>query len=513
MDRDDFIKRQRALAEFGEFALRCEDLQEILSEACRLIADALGTDFGKVVEIERDRRTALIRAGVGWSDGIVGKTRLQLNERSSETYAIELGQPVVTQNIGEEDRFEFPDFMKEHGVVAIVNVPIFVPGLEPYGVLQVDSRQARAFGEEDIEFLRTYAMVLGPVIDRLRKVGDLSHAAERFRLIVESARDYVIFLTDPDDIITDWLPGAARILGWSEGEVVGKPAAITFTPEDRANQVPEREVEQALREGTAPNVRWHVRKDGSRVFIDGQVVKLRYSDGRLRGFMIIGQDVTDRRRDEERQGVLLAELQHRVRNVLSMVRSIVSRGLGGDGTVAEFRADVVGRIAALARTQALLTRGVGAGVALQALVSDELMAHAAEEDRVSVSGPQINLASKAAEVVSLALHELATNAVKYGALGGPSGHVTISWHIETNPEGDWLRLIWQEHGVVLAPDALRREGFGTELITRRVPYELKGHGRIDFNPDGLRCEIEFPLIPGESVLQTDAPAAFRNAGL
>jgi hypothetical protein len=72
MDRDDFIKRQRALAEFGEFALRCEDLQEILSEACRLIADALGTDFGKVVEIERDRRTALIRAGVGWSDGIVG---------------------------------------------------------------------------------------------------------------------------------------------------------------------------------------------------------------------------------------------------------------------------------------------------------------------------------------------------------------------------------------------------------------------------------------------------------
>jgi two-component sensor histidine kinase len=170
------VERQKVLAGFGEFALRNEDLDDVLTEACRVIAKALGTELSKVLEIEQSGQSLFMRAGIGWKPGFVGKMRLPMQERSSETYSIKVGKPVVTQDIDKEDRFEFPDFLKEHGAIAIVNVPIFLSGGVPYGLLQVDSREPREFGEEDIEFLRTYATILGPVIDRLHKSHSLKEA-------------------------------------------------------------------------------------------------------------------------------------------------------------------------------------------------------------------------------------------------------------------------------------------------------------------------------------------------
>ena len=176
--RDEMIERQRVLADFGELATRSEDLDEVLTEACRLVGRALGTDLAKVVEIQQDDKTLFVRAGCGWRPGIVGHVRLPMSERSSETYAIELGQPVITADIRSEDRFVFPEFLVEAGVVGVINVPILRPGGIPYGLLQVDSREAWHADEEDIQFLRTYAMILGPVIDRLFKVHALQQALE-----------------------------------------------------------------------------------------------------------------------------------------------------------------------------------------------------------------------------------------------------------------------------------------------------------------------------------------------
>ncbi|WP_160299828.1 PAS domain-containing protein [Belnapia sp. F-4-1] len=171
------------LADFGNLALRSDKLDEVLTEACFLVSQALGATRAKILEIEPEGQTLLVRAGVGWKPDIVGKLRLPLGEHSSETFSIKLGEPVVTQDVRRENRFEVPTFLKDAGVVALVNVPILLPGGKAYGLLQVDATEPRSFGEEDTEFLRTYATILGPVIDRLDKVRKLKTAEEGFRAL------------------------------------------------------------------------------------------------------------------------------------------------------------------------------------------------------------------------------------------------------------------------------------------------------------------------------------------
>ena len=122
-----------------------------------------------------------------------------------------------------------------------------------------------------------------------------------------------------------------------------------------------------------------------------------------------------------------------------------------------------------------------------------------------VGGPEVSLAPKAAEVLTLAVHELATNATKYGALGQDAGRLSVSWRQETEDGQPWLRLFWNETNVAVASAAPRRQGFGVELVTRRVPYELKGRANMELRPGGLECLIEFPLVRGESVLATTGP--------
>ncbi|MDQ1156009.1 PAS domain S-box-containing protein [Sphingomonas sp. SORGH_AS 950] len=310
----EMMKRQQVLADFGDFAIRSEDLDAVLTEACRLVAKALGTDRAKVLEIQEERQQLFVQAGVGWAKDVVGHVHLSMTEASSETYSINAGEPVVSQDITKEDRFIIPAFMKEAGVVALVNVPILVPGRRPYGVLQVDATGPRTFGDDEIQFLRTYAAILGPVIDRLRKVDRLHASEERFRRIVETVQDYAIFTTDAKDRIDNWFPGAEAVFGWTADEAVGQLGSIAFTPEDRAAGEDKREIETARRDGYAANIRWHLRKDERRIFIEGAVWALLDEGGTARGFVKVGQDVTQRKRAE----TALRESEERLRSAVEV---------------------------------------------------------------------------------------------------------------------------------------------------------------------------------------------------
>ncbi|KEO92926.1 hypothetical protein EH32_14130 [Erythrobacter litoralis] len=209
-------------------------------------------------------------------------------------------------------------------------------------------------------------------------------------------------------------------------------------------------------------------------------------------------DVEDMIDLQERQNLLLAELQHRVRNLLAMVRSIIRQSADGYDEVEDYVAHLTGRIDAMARTQVMLTRKAGAAVDLESLIRDEL-ARVAEEDRLVMEGPAVELSAKAAEVLTLAIHELATNSIKYGALGC-EGRLAIRWFVTRRENGEWLEVMWKENCPSELADASRR-GFGTELIEGRVPYELKGEGTMQVRPDGLLAEIAFPLDAGASILE------------
>ena len=226
---------------------------------------------------------------------------------------------------------------------------------------------------------------------------------------------------------------------------------------------------------------------------------MRDEGGRIIGAFAVVVDIDELKRAEVRQAMLLAELQHRVRNSLAMVRSVVRRTMGSADSVEEAAELLDGRIDALARTQTLLTRAAGAGIDLEGLIREELLAQGADDARIMVKGPVVLLAAKAAEVLTLAMHELATNAAKYGAIGS-NGKLEVAWRVASRPKGpECLKLTWTELGVPIIAAAARRKGFGTELIEQRVPYELNGQAEMKFRPGGLRVEISFPLI-GENIV-------------
>jgi two-component sensor histidine kinase len=206
------------------------------------------------------------------------------------------------------------------------------------------------------------------------------------------------------------------------------------------------------------------------------------------------RDRTRARDAEDRQKLLMGGLQHRVKNILAVVRSIAARTQETSPDLESFAAHFDGRLGALSRTQSVLARNVAGRIDLEELVRDELLSHAAhDEDQIDVEGPPVRLRDRAADIFALALHELATNAVKYGALSSPKGRVTVRWRILNTSAGARLTLDWRESGVAVLDSQPRRRGFGRELLEQGLPYELGAATSLEFAPGGIRCTIEIPV--------------------
>lgn len=205
-------------------------------------------------------------------------------------------------------------------------------------------------------------------------------------------------------------------------------------------------------------------------------------------------DITGRKEAELRQGLLMAELDHRVKNVLAVVNSLVAQTARSHRTVEDFVRAIRGRIGALARSHSLLSQSRWSGADLHELVAGEIAAF--EQDfaqNVTIEGPAVTLRNKAAQSLSMVLHELATNAAKYGAFTHTGGRLRVSWDV-TSPEDCEAQLVlcWEERGgPSVAPPV--GEGFGCMLISRSLAYELKGEARLDFRPEGLVCTMTMPL--------------------
>ena len=315
---------------------------------------------------------------------------------------------------------------------------------------------------------------------------------ERFRLLATSIPQ-LVFRTLPGGSRTWGSPQWADFAGMSLEESIGAGWMKAIHPEDLAvtraawegaEERGEYYVEHRIRRAASGEYRWHQTR--ARPVEAG-------SRGEWIGTMT---DIHDLRGLKDRQAVLLAELQHRTRNLLAVVQSIAGQTIRKSSSLQDFGTEFEGRLRALSRVQGLLARVDHQDIDLRTLLEAELVAHgdgALRDGRVTMEGPAAALPAISAQAMGLALHELATNAVKYGALAQPGGRLSVTWRLEEGAQPR-VGLEWRESGVTMpAPDGPRRRGYGTELIERALPYQLRATAVLQFGQDGVRCAITVPV--------------------
>jgi PAS domain S-box-containing protein len=287
-------------------------------------------------------------------------------------------------------------------------------------------------------------------------------------------------------IITSWNKGAERIFGYVAEEVIGKPVTILIPP-DRQDE--ERGILERIRRGEDVERYETVRqrKHGSRVDISLTISPIRDAKGKIIGASKIARDITERKRSEEQISILAREAEHRAKNVLATVQATVH--LTQSDTPDGLKHAIEGRIQALANVHRLFVESRWTGAEIQSLVKDGLVAYSQDgEGHVQIDGPKVLLEPNVAQAIAVTLHELATNAAKYGGLSTPEGKVRVAWSRAADGR---LVLRWTETGgPPVEPPT--RQGFGTRVMESMIRGQLKGEMRLDWRAEGLACEIALP---------------------
>jgi PAS domain S-box-containing protein len=319
-------------------------------------------------------------------------------------------------------------------------------------------------------------------------ITDRKHTEFRLAAIVASSDDAIISKT-LEGIITSWNTGASRIFGYECDEMIGQPI-LRLIPEHLHSE--EVEILTRLRRGERidhyETIR--IRKDGTPVNISLTVSPLYDAAGHVIGASKIARDITDRVQAEERQKSLVDELNHRVKNTLATVQALAAQTIRGEGITKEVLDVFNARLLALSKAHDQLSREGWQHADLRSVIAGVFAPYAS--GRVTLEGANVLIPPKVALTLAMVLHELATNAAKYGALSVPSGMLDLKWHVTNNNRSRLLCLDWQESSGPPVGEPKRR-GFGTRLIDRAISTEMEGRSVLQFAPAGVRCHIEIPL--------------------
>lgn len=343
---------------------------------------------------------------------------------------------------------------------------------------------------------------------KLRAEAALRESEERLRGFGEASTD-VLWIRDARTLQWEYLtPAFEAIYGISCDEALRganfRNWAELIVPEDRARAV---DAIRRVRAGEQVVFDYRIRRPS-----DGAVRWLRNSDfpipdeaGRVAKVGGTGRDVTAEREaadalaeSEGRLQVLVEELQHRTRNLVAVVRSVAERTGRGAADLPDFQARFLDRLAALGRVQGLLSRlREGDRVTFDEVLESELDALGGGDGKVELDGPDgVRLRSGTVQMIAMGLHELATNAAKYGALRQEGARLRVQWRVAPGARGrPRLHVDWKESGVAMPPDgeAPRGSGQGRELIERALPYQLGAKTELEMGADGVRCRMELPV--------------------
>ncbi len=627
--RQDERRRETLIATQAAISASSGDLDVILDHLIAGAMKAVPAAQGGTIEL-LDGDTLVYRAAHGMLAPHRG-LRIGL-EGSLSGLTLTGGQPILVDDAPLDPRGD-KTAVAHVGMRAALFVPMRPAG-KPVGVLMLQSAEPGAFTPRDLAtaqlFAATVPLALAEVgqASALRSVRD---SERRHRAIFESAIDYAIVVLDPEGTITNWNEGARRVLGWTADEALGTHVDLFFTPEDRVTGIAAAEMSAALTKGRGVDERWHLRKDGSRFWANGEMMTLRDddsgaaigfvkilrdrteqrdagkrledseralreqqrqlravldtipvgiafavapearvvggnkrleemvghplikspdaaghgkwtafhpdgrpvrgydyplvriieknldhdeleceyqrpdgsrwwmhiagaamrdADGTLLGAVVAISDISARRRADELQTLMNQELSHRLKNLMTIVQAITRQTIRSATDMKELQTTLSDRLMVLGSAHDLLLGGAVERAPLSAVIrgGTGVLGEVADA-QLTLAGPDLEVGPAAALPLGLMMHELSTNAIKYGALSTPTGRVAITWSIDEAAAPPRFRLLWAESGGPPVSEPTRK-GFGSSLITRGVGGLKGGAVTLAYRPEGVECRVE-----------------------
>lgn len=476
----DSAARRAALYKLSDRLLSAESLTTAYDAALDAMLDALHCDRASILL----RDDAGVMRFVGWRS--LSEDYRRAVDGHSPWSGKEPGpEPIYVPDIAAADIDEaLKAAIEGEGIGALAFVPLIAnSGL--IGKLMIYYNVPHVFGEEEHELSLAIARQLVLSIERKKAEESLRESEQRLEFAV-TAGQMGAWEWDIRTGRVFWSPSLERVHGLEPGTFGG--TFDDFKKDIHPSDLPQvlLEVETALKERRNYHAVYRINHpDASVRWMEAFGRLALGADGAPQRIAGICIDITNRKRAEETETLLTAELQHRTKNQFMVVQAVAQRTLRGSPVLNDAREAFVGRLLALARSNTRLTNADWSGARLSDIVNSELEVCI---DRIKLNGSdEVFLTSQAAQNFGLAIHELATNAAKYGSLSKPGGEVVIGWSIVQVDGGRSLRFSWQERGgpPVVPP---KRKGFGTSLLESTL-----GKGRIEYKSDGLVYEIEAPL--------------------
>ena len=472
---------QKALYAFTDRLFRASTLQDVYAAALEAIRRALRCERAAVLLFDE----ACAMRFVAWA-GLSEDYRRAVDGHSPWTRDVKDPQPICIADVAASDLLDaLKATVEAEGIAATAFIPLVVEG-ELAGKFMAYYDPPHAFDQAEIDLAITIARQLGFSIQRIRSEDERrrgEHSSRLFASIVETSDDAIVS-KDLNGIVTSWNKGAERIFGYAPEEMIGKPI-VTLIPPDLRNE--EARIIERIRRGEGADHYETVRqrKDGSLMDVSLSVSPVMDGSGKVVGASKIVRDITERKQAQARHDVLTAEIQHRTKNLFAVVQAVVSRSFAGKQTVSDARTAVVSRLTSLAQTHIMLMDQEWQGAELAEIVRSEMKPYAGQ---VTASGPSLVLSAGAAQNFALAIHELATNAAKYGALSTTVGRVYINWSIaKANGAGEFT-FQWQERGgPPVSPPT--QKGFGSTVLEQVMAEYFDVPPRIEFASAGVSYEI------------------------
>jgi PAS domain S-box-containing protein len=508
-------KKSTALARLHDIGTRLwytRDLRRALDDILKGAIELLGADMGVIRILDPTRGTLKIEAHRGLADEFLGSFReVPAAGDSPCGWALQSGERMVIADVEAGRSSSLLALAHSAGFRAVQSSPIMSREGVLLGTLATHFRAVHKPSEQDFRLLDLYVRQAADIIERHRADDALRESEERLRL-AQLRTGVGIWDWNLLTGKVTWTPELEALFGLEPGTVKRyADFRDRVHPQDLAAVEARREAALQRRETYTVEYRI-IRPDGQVRWILAVGGAL-YDELTGEPIRILGNnaDITDRKRAEERQQVLVAELDHRVKNVLATVSAVVSHTREGSRSVTNFAAALEGRIRSMANTHQLLSSRRWQGIPLTKLVRGELAPYATR-DNIQFSGPEIILRPEAGQAMANVLHELATNAAKYGALSIGTGRVSIRWHRRANGQPrSPLVLEWQEIDgpTVVAPS---RSGYGTRTVRDLIPYEFGGSVDLLLDPEGVRCRLELPADwLAHDATEVSGPSAIPSA--